>query len=403
MRTRITDLPASFWWLWLAVLVTWVGRFVIPFLTLFLTTQVGMSSAAAATVVSAYGVGVMASAVAGGYLADRIGRRRTLCGSLLGSVAVLVVIPHFVSGFLPLVGLLCAYGLVNGAAQPAIATLIGDLAPVEHRRAAYSFKTWAVNLGYAIGPLLAGLLAQQNYALLFYGQASVAFVSSLIVFRFVPEPPHADETPTGSSPTVLGDPVFLTFVASMFAYYLVYVQSTTTLPMVMAGQGLSGREYGFLLTLNGLLLCALQIPCLRLTIRLNHSVVLVSFLALTCVGMLLQSQARTLPLYLAAVAAWTLGELGLHPAAQSTAADLAHGTIRGRYQGTYALAFSGATVIAPLIGGTVLDHLGARALWLGCAGVCVAVGAALASAAPSRERRIRQVTVVNSGYDTVAA
>ena len=436
-RTRIADLPASFWWLWLAVLVTWVGRFVVPFLTLFLTSAVGMSTAQAGGVISAYGAGVMVSALVGGVLADRLGRKRTLIGSQLASIVVLVVIPQFVHQAAVLAPLLMAYGLVNGAGQPSIATLVGDLVAPEHRRGAYSFNTWAVNLGYAIGPVLAGFLAHADYALLFYGQASVVAVASVIVLLLVHDPyghglrrptkgaagvgrPSVEDAPyaTGEPPetelattaqlrrpglrAVLGDRVFLTFTATMFCYYCVYVQSTTTLPVVMADQGLSSREYGYMLTLNGLLLCALQVPSLRfLTTRPARSI-LVGFVLVTAIGMVVQSTADALWVYVVSVSLWTLGELGLHPTAQATAADLALTELRGRYQGTYALAFSGANMIAPVIGGLVLDRFGHQVVWLLCSAVCVAVGGLLALASRRRDHRVVEVTSINSRHNAVA-
>jgi len=97
------------------------------------------------------------------------------------------------------------------------------------------------------------------------------------------------------------------------------------------------------------------------------------------------------------VAIWTLGELGTHPVAQATSADLAPARSRGRYQGAYALNFSGATVVAPVLGGLVLDTFGARVLWWGCAGLCLLVSVLLALTARSRERRAAQVTAENEG------
>ncbi|MFJ8602430.1 MFS transporter [Streptomyces shenzhenensis] len=150
-----------------------------------------------------------------------------------------------------------------------------------------------------------------------------------------------------------------------------------TLPVVMAAQGLSNAQYSYLLTLNGLLLCALQIPSLRILTAKPHGVLMVAFTLVTTVGMVVQSTADTEWIYVVSVTLWTLGELGLHPTTQPTAADLADSELRGRYQGAYALAFSGASMIAPIAGGAVLDRFGPQAMWLGCAALCVAAAVAL--------------------------
>jgi MFS family permease len=86
-------------------------------------------------------------------------------------------------------------------------------------------------------------------------------------------------------------------------------------------------------------------------------------------------------LYGLGVVVWTVGEICLLPTANAVVADIALPHLRGRYQGAYGLSFGLAGFGAPLIGTSVLQHFGGRALWLGClaAGLLVAAGhAALA-------------------------
>ncbi|RMI46274.1 MDR family MFS transporter [Streptomyces triticirhizae] len=399
--TRAADLPASFWWLWFAVLVTWTGRFVVPFMTLFLTRDAGLSTSEAGLIVSGYGGGVVLSALAGGVLSDVIGRRRTLLGSLLLSAATMTVFPSFPQPAAIAV-LLFVFGLVNGAAQPSVAALITDLVPAAHRRAAFAYNFWAVNLGYAVGPLLAGFIADHAFEYLFYAQAGVLVVAATIVLARVTDA-HAPRAfrasraaRTAGAPAepavglgqVLRDRVFVTFTLAMLVYSVVYVQSTSSLPVTMVEDGFSSGEYGFLLTLNGVLLCALQIPSARLVARWRREAVLAGALLFTALGVGLQALANSWLFYAMAVSVWTLGEMGAHPAAQSIAADMSTRRARGRYLGTYALAFSTATMIGPLAGGTVLQHLGSGPLWVGCAVVCVLLAGFLTLTSPARERRL---------------
>jgi MFS family permease len=57
-------------------------------------------------------------------------------------------------------------------------------------------------------------------------------------------------------------------------------------------------------------------------------------------------------------------------------ADLAPTDLRGRYQGAFAIAFTGAFASAPPVGGYALAHAGAYWLWIGClvTGLAVAAG-----------------------------
>jgi MFS family permease len=398
-RTRLSDLDRRFWWLWFAVLVTWTGRFVVPFMSLFLTGEAGLSGSAAGLVVAGYGGGVVLSAFAGGLCADLLGRKRTLVASLVLSAATLTVVPAFDDPVV-IAALLCVFGLVNGAAQPAIATLIVDIAPRQHLRAAFAYKYWAVNLGYAAGPLFAGLLADHAFRYLFFGQAGVLLVAAGIVVARVPETlPTTGPTASGKNDEqaavgisdVLRDRVFVAFVLAMFGYSVVYVQSTVALPLAMVDDGFSTQDYGYLLTLNGVLLCLLQLPSARVLGRWRREAVLVGALCVTAVGVGLQAVATSWPVYALAVTVWTLGEMGGHPSAQSIASDLSSPRARGRYQGVYALAFSAATMVAPVVGGTVLDRFGAPALWVSCAALCLSIACCLALTARVRERRIHEL------------
>lgn len=410
-HTRLRDLPATFWWLWTAQLVVWIGRFVVPYMTIFLTAQVGMSATEAGLVVAAYGVGVVVSSLAGGVLADRIGRRRVLIASELLSVVVLVVIP-LVDGKLVIAALLAVYGLFNGAAGPVISTMIGDLVPPRHRRTAFNYNYWAVNLGYAIGPLAAGFMAESSFALLFWAQAGLVLVSTVVVVLKVPEtrapvpaaqPADAGRRAAGGRGggllSVLGDRTFMVFAAVMFVYSVVYVQSTSTLPLVMTEQGHPSSHYGMLLTLNGVLLCLLQLPTARVLNRWTRDTVIVAAICVTAVGVGLQAYATTLAFYFVTVAIWTLGEMGSHPQAQSMTADLADPARRGRYQGVYGLTHSLALAVGPVAGGLVLDTFGSTALWLGSGALALVVSVLLGATARTRRQRLAQTMALDARDD----
>ncbi|WP_258933532.1 MFS transporter [Nesterenkonia pannonica] len=307
--SRLRDLPGPFWWLWLVRLIIMVGHFVVPFMTIFLTSEVGLTAGSAGLVVAAFGVGVVVSGLVGGVLADRIGRKITLVGSQLLSVVVLLFIPA-AEGPLLISGLLALYGLFNGCSYPVIATMIGDLVEPAHRRLAFNYNYWAVNLGYAIGPLLAGFMADSRIELIFYGQAAMLTASMAVLVAKVPdsnaagavagkrrrrrgqEPDASMRVSIQNSPPVekgglrqvLRDRTFITFGLVMLIYSIVYVQSTTTLPLVMAEQGFPSSAYGLLLTLNGVLLCILQIPTARLFGRLPRNVCVALFILVTALG-----------------------------------------------------------------------------------------------------------------------
>ena len=172
---------------------------------------------------------------------------------------------------------------------------------------------------------------------------------------------------------VLTDTPFLGFSLLMFGYFLVYFQSTSGLPIAMTDLGLGLGEYSVLLTINGGMLCLLQIPAMKLFARMGNSRVLVMGLAVTVIGYAVQAAAHSWGGFALAVVLWTLGELGTFPIATTTVAAMAPASARGTYQGVYNVVWSVSVALAPLIGGWTISNFGGRTLWIACTVVLIAV------------------------------
>ncbi|PTR37167.1 POT family proton-dependent oligopeptide transporter [Rhodococcus sp. OK611] len=118
----------------------------------------GISQAAATSIVGAYGGTVYLSTILGGWIADRIlGSERTLFYS-----AVLVMCGHIALAVIPgLVGVgvgLIAIAVGSGGLKANATSLVGDLyAENDDRRdAGFSIFYMGINLGALVGPLLTG-------------------------------------------------------------------------------------------------------------------------------------------------------------------------------------------------------------------------------------------------------
>ena len=75
LASLIEGLPPTYWLIWLGTLINRLGGFVIPFLTLYLTTQRAIPVSQAALMVSLFGAGSFLSQLSGGEFTDRLGRR----------------------------------------------------------------------------------------------------------------------------------------------------------------------------------------------------------------------------------------------------------------------------------------------------------------------------------------
>jgi MFS family permease len=401
VRETVAGLPRQFWWLWTSTLVNRLGGFVVTFLALYLTVQRGYSASYAGLVAALFGLGGAGGAVLGGVLADRVGRRRTLLVAQLGAATATAVLGFVTSP--PAVALVAALvGLTSNASRPALQAMIADLVRPEDRVRAFSLNYWAINIGFGVSAAAAGFIASEGYLWLFLGDALTTLLCALVVFAkaeetlppagrgAVPPRPGAGAVKAAAHGTakgagapkdaltlvhVLYDRRFMALVFLTFLLGSVSQQGSSTLAIDMGADGLSARQYGLVISLNGLAVVLLQIPVTRLLRNRPHGALLATGSFLMAWGFGLTLFAGSVAFYAFTVIVWTLGEIVHAPASMAVVSELAPATARGRYQGMYTLAWSAAAFAGPLAGGLALDHLGRTTLWAGCAIVGTAAGA----------------------------
>ena len=102
LASLVEGLPPTYWLIWIGTLINRLGGFVIPLLTLYLTTQHHIPVSQAALTVSLFGAGSFVSQLSGGELTDRLGRRPVMLMSFfitpifmiaLGLARDLILIP----------------------------------------------------------------------------------------------------------------------------------------------------------------------------------------------------------------------------------------------------------------------------------------------------------------------
>ena len=163
-----------------------LGSFIIPFLTIVLKREFGLSGTEVGALVMAYGAGSLVSILCGGVLTDRLGRRVTLLLSLFGSGTAAVLL-----GFSPSIKvfaiLLILFGFVADLYRPAATAIIADLLPSSQRAVGFAALRMAVNLGFALGMTLGGFLAEWSWRLLFVGDGLTTTLYGVLVYFFIPE------------------------------------------------------------------------------------------------------------------------------------------------------------------------------------------------------------------------
>jgi len=367
--------------LWVGTLINRLGLFVIVFLTLYLTKERGMSVEQATLAVSLLGLGSFTASLVGGVLTDRIGRKPTFVISMIMTSILLLILGSLQSDIL-LVTLPFVLGLFMDLYRPAMSALIADVVPEKDRVRAFSYLYWAMNLGAAVAPVVAGFASQIGYPVLFIGDAITTMLFGLLVLWKIPETRPVEAAalsrvvnPMGQLRIALKDRqlVFLTLIS--FGLGFMMFQTYSALPLDMNTHGLSDVDYGFATSINGALIVLLSLPAAAWAHRQSRYHVLALAGVLWAVGFGMYGLASTTLGFMLATSVWTLGEMLSSPVGNALISEIAPPESRGAYNGVAGMAWGLSSGVGPAVGGIIFARGGGGLLWVVCLGVGLTVAA----------------------------
>ena len=332
-----------------------------------------------------------ASGFLGGYLSDRIGRRRVILigqGIMVCYPVVLLALSGSKWAGLAALSLAGVFGSLGGSTSQA---MVADLVAPDRREAAYASVRVASNLGVVAGPPIGGLvLLIASWPALFPTVAVLSGIAFFVAFRYLPH--RGDFSPEGppergSLSVIFRDRPFLLFLGSAVFAWLVYVAYEIVLPVSLVdGFGYEPAAWGFLVWINPLLVTLFQLRLTRATAFVSPAPKLVTALLVMGLPYLLLVYSHAVWAVIAVVVIFVIGEMLWVPTSQAVVASLAPRDIRGAYMGAFGSAPAIGFALSPLIGLQVRNSFGDDATWtmFACLGVVAAVLGGLALATVRR-------------------
>lgn len=154
--------------------------------------------------------------------------------------------------------------LVNEAFRPANSSAIAYYSTPENRTRSYSLNRLAVNLGWAIGASIGGIIASYNYELLFWvdGMTNIAAATLLFYsFKNVSKgiKTNKNEITDQKNDSAYKDKTYLWYIVLVTLFGLCFFQLFTTVPKYFRdGLFLNEKYIGLLMAINGLLIVILE-------------------------------------------------------------------------------------------------------------------------------------------------
>ena len=335
----------------------------IPCIAIYFNAKLGLS-------ITEVGIffGVMAIVRAifqgiGGEISDRIDRRSILIfaqGARSVALLMIAIAIGFDWGFWAVAGFLVVSSIFGAVFQPIANAMVSDILPENLRLDGYAITRSAMNLGWAVGPALGGLMAARSYASLFIAASIVTLFASLLFLFFLKPVPYErakDKFRFKDIIALKNDRIFLTHSVLTFILFIVVAQLIAPFS-VYAVQivGLSELELGYLFAANGLLVGFCQLPVTRLLSGIKMTTQLAIGAVLYAIGYTLVGAVNGFWFLMMALVVVTLGELAISPPSITLASRLAPKGKMGRYMGVYGFMMASGWSFGPLYGGIILDN-----------------------------------------------
>jgi predicted MFS family arabinose efflux permease len=369
-RNAYSGLSRSIWWLSLIMFINRSGTMVIPFLTVYLTSK-GYTLAQAGYVMAAFGSGSILGGYIGGRLTDRFGHLYVQVFSLLLNGLLFLVLGQM-QGLWQIGICIFVLSSLGESFRPANSAAIAAYSNDSNRIRSYSLNRLAINLGWALGPAIGGLLASIDFSLLFWTDGLTCIIASLLMFLvFSPARGEAATKKKVDPPPIpdrsaYRDKAFLTGMFCIFLVGICFFQMASILPVYYRDHlHLDKKAIGLLLALNGLIIAVVEMVLVyRLENRLHGLIYMVMGSFLIGFAFLLLDLAPLLSVALSSMIVITFGEMLLFPFMNSFWVRRSTERNRGQYAALYTMSFSAAIVLAPTYASQVATWAGFPVLWL---------------------------------------
>jgi MFS family permease len=356
------------WLLMVAMLAFRFGQgMYFPFSTIHFHNVVGIPLSLVGVGLASLAVASVVSGLVSGPLSDRYGRKPLMLAALVGSAAAFCAFA-FVEDFAGYLLVSVMAGLAgNTTFDAARNAMVADVTPPGRRSRAYGLVRVGSNVGWATGPVVAGLTAasagsQGIYRTLFLcASALMALVAVVLVLAVEESLPALSECAprVGASGlrAALTDGPFVVLLASGVLLYYVFTQDWQALPIYAKNfLAVPDSRIGLFLGANGLMVIVLQLPISYAIDRASKVVTLLvgaTLFAASSATLLLTTSF--LGILLAFALFFTLAEMILEVAGAALAAELAPVRLRGTYLALFGMCFGAAYGVSPIVAGALLE------------------------------------------------
>lgn len=369
-----SGLSQESWMLAIVMLLNRMGSMVLPFLGIYMISELGFTLENSGIVLSCFGIGSVIGSWFGGWITDKIGNFKVQALSLFISAPMFLTLPLFktVESFAIIMLVL---SIVSEMFRPANSVAITRYARKENITRAFSLNRMALNLGFSIGPSMGGFLSTYSYNLLFYCNAATALIAGIVFvffFKGRKERNSSDNSENNQEKEVIKernaytDVPFLIFNIFCVLFSIAFFQILNTLPLFYKEVAhLSQSEIGLLMGFSGILIVVFEMLLIHYTEKkFNITQLLVFGSFITAISYSIFIFNHTLAFLYLAIGMMSIGEMLVLPLMSTVTAFRSEKNNKGAYMGLNGMSVSFAFIISPFLGTHIATSFGFNTLWM---------------------------------------
>jgi MFS family permease len=261
---------------------------------------------------------------------------------------------------------------------PAYDALVADLTNPDNRKRAYSLIYMGHNLGFAIAPIVGGLLYKKYLSFVFICDALSTIISVILISVYIKDYYRNNKKSKDffsknekSSEEALIKILFkrrilLYFAIVLFCYNFAYSQWGFAMPLQLVEifNEKGSSYYGFLAGFNGLLILVSTPFITRYTQQIKSISVIAIGGILYAVAFSILAYTNLLVVFFLSVSIMTIGEVMISVNASTFVANNTPATHRGRVNAVIPMIYGAGFTLGPLAMGGILRRYELKQAWL---------------------------------------
>lgn len=309
--------------LFFARIITNMGGFIWPLLTLILSRKIGYSASTIAWLSLAIGGLFLPATIIGGKLADKFNRKKIIVIFDLITAIFFILAGLVEPGTLMLVFFIIA-GLFANMEYPAFEALIADVTKPKEREKVYSLSYLGHNLGFMFGASIGGLLFENYLSLAFIIDGTTTLLSTILIILFIKNiktqnleeeekneyEDDADSSVTSLSILISRKSILIQLIVFMISSFI-YDQWSFVIPLYMEEIFLDkgAKYFGLISSFNGFVVIAFTPIITYLLRNLNELPKIIIGISLYSLSYLIIKDTNIYFMFYIMMFAFTIGEI----------------------------------------------------------------------------------------------